>query len=192
MALTASAGKRASRSHSAAKGASRSAAKLRAMSRIMICCSFSDMMRLPSVEGGAINPSCARGLWPRRSLARRRAVTSISMRMRGSTRPAMMAVEAGPDLAEILPEDRRDLRPVLGLGHDVIDPHHIGQARAGLFPAQRRYCGRSDAPAPPDPWRSTWRRSRSRWCRRRRPIRPRPRRGNSRPSFSKAEPEEIN
>src|ERR1041385_4636606 len=41
-------------------------------------------------------------------------------------------------------------------------------------------------PVPPDPWRSTWWHSRSRWCRQRRPIRPAPPRGNSPPSFRRA------
>src|SRR5450755_4552123 len=47
MAATASAGNRAARSHSALLGASFSAAKLRAMSRIMACCSVNAMGGLP-------------------------------------------------------------------------------------------------------------------------------------------------
>src|SRR5258708_3663603 len=39
----------------------------------------------------------------------------------------------GPDIAEILPEDGRDLRPVLGPGDDVVHPDHIGETGAGLL-----------------------------------------------------------
>src|SRR5215471_10361629 len=43
----------------------------------------------------------------------------------------------GPDLAEILPEKRGDLCPVLGPRHDVVRTDDIGEARAGLLQGGR-------------------------------------------------------
>src|SRR5579885_552333 len=141
MALTASSGKRAVRSHWAAKGARRSAAKLRAISRIIACCSVSAMELVPSPAppGGARRPSSSPS--PARSpgpaLARPPARRDLDLD------PHTRVDEAGDDggrggtdVAEILLEERLDLRPVLGPRHDIPDAHHVGQARAGL--TQRR------------------------------------------------------
>src|SRR5258708_20128940 len=133
MALTASAGKRASRSHSAAKGASRSAAKLRAMSRIMIWCSFSDMGRFPPSRAAPSTPLAARAMAA--------ALLRAPPRRHLDLDPHARIDEAGddgggggPDIAEIPPRDGRDFRPVLGPGGDVGHPDPIPQRRPPPLP----------------------------------------------------------
>src|SRR5438309_8488928 len=63
----------------------------------------------------------------------RRAVTSISIRIRGSANPAEIIMAAGRTFAEVLPQDWPALREVFCLWENVRDPNHIPEARPGLL-----------------------------------------------------------
>ena len=73
---------------------------------------------------------------------RRRAVTSISIRIRGSSRPQAMHRRRRPDLAEARRSAGQHGSKSAAVGQQVADAHHVGERAARLGQRGRRCCAR--------------------------------------------------